>query len=278
MEKNIDIKNEVLKLYDNGLSIIKISDKLKISRIKVSEILNGKTRSISEAVKLAHKLYPKKFKHTKETKIILREKRLKWMKDNPEKTAWRLANISYPEKLMLNKFRELKYNEKYLIIREKSIFPYFIDFAFENEKIAFEIDGSQHLLPERMENDKSKDKLLIENGWSIIRVSEYEVKNNIDNVIMILENKLSNNKTVEKIKVGIISEIKKRYIKKERNKNGFTNKEIKSHIKNRKVERPIYEQLINDVKLLGLEGTGRKYGVTGNSIKKWIKNYKNCGF
>jgi len=277
-DKVYHLKDDVLKMYENGISIKKISDALKISRMRVMKFLKGKTRNISDSTKLAHKLYPEKFKHTEETKKLLSKKRLEWMKNNPEKTAWRLSNMSYPEKLMFNKFLELEYDKKYLIVREKSVFPYFIDFAFENEKIALEIDGSQHLLPERLKNDILKDELLIKNNWTVIRVSDYEVKNNIDNIIKILEDKLFDNDKIEKIQVGIVTEIsEKKYIKKERKENGFTNEEILSHIKQRIVERPPFEELKKEVKMLGLEGTGRKYNVTGNSIKKWIKTYKKMG-
>ena len=65
--------------------------------------------------------------------------RIKYMKNNPDSTAWRKKNLSYPERLFLNKLYELKWNEKYNIIREKSVFPYFIDFALVDLKIA--IDG-----------------------------------------------------------------------------------------------------------------------------------------
>jgi arylsulfatase len=51
-------------------------------------------------------------------------------------------------------------DKKYSIVREYSVFPYFIDFAFVNEKVAVEIDGSQHLLPERKDRDDKKDELL----------------------------------------------------------------------------------------------------------------------
>ncbi len=50
---------------------------------------------------------------------------------------------------MFNKFLEIGFDKKYLIVRERSILPYFIDFSFENEKVGLEIDGSQHLLEER---------------------------------------------------------------------------------------------------------------------------------
>lgn len=59
---------------------------------------------------------------------------------------------------------EREYDKRYLIIQEYSMFPYFIDFAFVDIKLAIEIDGSQHLLPERMEKDKLKDQLLMDNG------------------------------------------------------------------------------------------------------------------
>ena len=80
---------------------------------------------------------------------ILRIKRLKYMKEHPEETAWRKSNLSYPEKIFKDYIENNELNKKYLIIREYPIFPYFIDFAFINEKVAIEIDGTQHLLPER---------------------------------------------------------------------------------------------------------------------------------
>lgn len=268
-------KSEVIDMYNNGLSIKKISEKLKISKSRVMSFLEDRTRTMSESGKLKHKLYPEKFKHSDETKEKIRKKRLEWMKNNPEKTAWRLYNFSYPEKIMFDKFLEIGFDKKYLIVREKSFFPYFIDFAFENEKVALEIDGSQHLLPDRKNSDDKKDKLLIENGWVVIRVSEQEVKNNIDNVINILEYHL-NNKNDEYIsevkRVGIIKESKK-YIKKERNEKGLTEKQIKSILNQRRVERPTMDMLQKEIEELGFEGVGRKYGVSGNSIKKWIRTY-----
>jgi len=118
----------------------------------------------------------------------------------------------------------------------------------------------------------------MENGWSVIRVSDFEVKNNIDNIILILENKLSNNINIEKINVGIVTEVKsKKYIRVNRNDNGFTDSQINSILKQRTTERPPFEELKKEIELLGLEGTGRKYNVTGNSIKKWLKTYKKLG-
>jgi very-short-patch-repair endonuclease len=124
-----------------------------------------KLRNRSEALSFGH--INKPLKHSEETKLKMRNARLKWMLDNPEKTSWRSSNMSYPEKVFMERIMELEMDKKYLIVREKSVFPYFIDFAFENEKIAVEIDGSQHLEKKRMEIDKKKDKLLIDLGWVI---------------------------------------------------------------------------------------------------------------
>lgn len=121
-------------------------------------------RSFSESGKIAHRKKPERYKHTKESKAKLRAARLKYMKEHPENTAWRRANISYPEKMFMKFLEEKGYSSKYLIHREYSVFPYFIDFAFVEQKIAIEIDGSQHLLPERKAHDEKKDALLIEQG------------------------------------------------------------------------------------------------------------------
>lgn len=86
------------------------------------------------------------------------------MKEYPENTAWRTSTISYPEKLFKEALKKFELDKKYLIIREYSVFPYFIDFAFVNEKLAIEIDGSQHLLEERKFKDNEKDLLLKNNG------------------------------------------------------------------------------------------------------------------
>jgi hypothetical protein len=62
----------------------------------------------------------------------MREKRLSFMKEHPEKTAWRQSNMSYPEKCFQDIIKENNLDKKYLIYREYSVFPYFIDFAFIN--------------------------------------------------------------------------------------------------------------------------------------------------
>ena len=141
-----EIIDSIIIEYRQGSTFTEIYAKFNLkSKHILNRILNtaGVKRSLSEVVKLCRTKF--KFTHSEETKKKLRYQRLKFMKENPEKTAWRQSNISYPEKLFLSKIMEIGWDKKYLIIRERSFFPYFIDFFFFFSKVAVEIYGSQHL-------------------------------------------------------------------------------------------------------------------------------------
>lgn len=211
-------------------------------------------------------------------KQIQRKKRIRWLKDNPEKTAWRLSNLSYPEKIFKEKCEELKLNEKYLIIRERSVFPYYIDFAFENEKIAVEIDGSQHELESRKQSDIKKEDLLISQGWRVIRFTAKEIQTNSNSCFEKLNSFITSETKNERVGIFESSFLKnevKEKLNLERQQNGgLTKKEINRSIKQRQVNRPPYNQLIQEIKDLGYSATGRKYNVSDNAIRKWVKNYE----
>ncbi len=214
-------------------------------------------------------------------KKTLREKRISWIKENPEKTAWRLSNMSYPEKIFNDKCLELKLNEKHLIIREKSIFPYFVDFAFQNEMVAVEIDGSQHNVDNRKKKDEEKDKLLLSLGWRVIRFSAKEIQTNTISCFDKLFEFINTDIKYECF--GIMDDIKKSTLQKEklnkeREKNkGLTDLELKCSIVQRRVERPSYEILIKETKELGFSAVGRKYGVSDNAIRNWVRIYDKFG-
>jgi very-short-patch-repair endonuclease len=258
------------------MSINEIKKKYKIGSEIIINLLGDKKRTMSEGNKVARKKFPDKFKHTENSKEKIRVKRIEFMKNNPDKTAWRTSNLSYPEKLFLNKLKELKWDENYSIIREYCVFPYFIDFAFPNEKVAIEIDGSQHLLSNRKENDEKKDTLLMKQGWCVIRVTEKEVKENIDNVMVMINNIIKDKTSIRKYEIGIL-EFPKGYQKKEKNTFGYTQSQFESSIKQRKVERPDYETLKKLVSELRYVKTGKMFGVSENTIRKWLKFYEKTG-
>ena len=260
---------------ENELSYNDIMKKYDIrSRSYVEKLLKEVKRTISEANRIAHKRYPEKFKHTEETKKKLREKRLNYMKLHPEKTAWRQKNKSYPE-IMFEKFLiENGYASKYLIQREYSVFPYFIDFAFVDLKIAIEIDGSQHLEATRKSKDKEKDKLLQNNGWKVIRIAENIIKTDWEIIKTILDNYISLDSKISFTQVGIVKVPKKNYIKVERNENGRSIDMEKSFVKQRKTERPSPEELTKLLQETSFKAVGKKYGVSDNTIRKWCSYYR----
>jgi very-short-patch-repair endonuclease/transposase-like protein len=272
-EKLSKIKDEIVNLYVNeDYSVRDLRKKFKVQSDDIKNVLGDKVRSLSESNKIARKKYPDNFKHTEESKKIMREKRLDFMKNNPEKTAWRLSNVSYPEKLFIGYVESNGLDKKHSIVREYSVFPYFIDFAFVNQMVAIEIDGSQHLLPERKESDDKKDKLLNKLGWFVVRISEKEIKTNIGNVFNKIISILNEKPKVNNIKIGMVVHPKK-YQKTERNEFGFTEKQIQSIKSQRKQVRPALSVLLNQTKEMGFPKTGKLYNVSENTIRKWIKAY-----
>ena len=260
----------------------------------MNRILNtaGVKRSLSEVVKLCRTKF--KFTHSEETKKKLRYQRLKFMKENPEKTAWRQSNISYPEKLFLSKIMEIGWDKKYLIIRERSFFPYFIDFSFELSKVAVEIDGSQHLNFDRVESDNKKNDLLTSNGWTILRFSASKIQFEIDNCIEIIKPFLgegdqkvgvysySRYKKISEPKISIKKQKKsskklKSNVEYEIFKSSMTKKTYQYNLSQRKVSRPDMSILLDDVENFGYRGTGRKYDVSDSCIRNWIKMYEKYG-
>jgi len=267
------IKDEVTHLYVNqNYSVRDLRNKFKLQSSDIKNVLGDKIRTLSEANKLAREKYPDIYKHSDETKKKLRNIRLEFMKNNPDKTAWRLSNISYPEKLFIEYIESKGLNKKYSIIREYSVFPYFIDFAFVNQMVAVEIDGSQHLLPERKESDDKKDKLLNELGWLVIRISEKEIKTNVEEVFNKIIPILNEKPKINNFRIGMVVKPKK-YEKKERNEFGFTELEILSKLKQRKQVRPPLSVLLEQTKRMGFPKTGKLYNVSENTIRKWIKAY-----
>lgn len=270
---NEEIKKAINKDYENGLSLGEICKKYNMSSKSyiAKYVLSGRTRSLSESIKMAHKKYGESFKHTEETKKKMREKRLAWMKANPEKTAWRLKNMSYPEKCFQKMIEDSGLDKKYLIYREYSVFPYFIDFAFINEKVAVEIDGSQHLEEDRKKRDNEKDTLLISKGWRILRIAAIEAINYNTKVIENLIKLLDDSK-IKYTKVGILK-TPKVYEKVARGEDGLTDKQRISALKQRRVERPSKEELFEMIKTKPFTVIAGKYNVSDKAIVKWCKAY-----
>lgn len=271
---NEEQKQLMINDYENnGLSLKDLCEKYGFnskSYVK-NYVLNRKTRNHSDALKLAHKKYPESFKHTEKTKKLMSKKRLEWMKNNSEKTAWRLKNMSYPEKCFQKILEDNGLDKQYLICREYSVFPYFIDFAFVDENIAVEIDGSQHLEEGRKKRDKNKDALLLSKGWRILRVPANDVVRDGTKALNSLMGMLGNS-NITHVRVGIVK-APKSYEKVIRGEDGLSDKQRVSAFNQRKVERPSKEELEVLIKEKPFTKIAEQYGVSDKAITKWCKYY-----
>ena len=68
----------------------------------------------------------------------------------------------------------------YKFKRQVPIGPFFADFACDSERLIVEIDGSQHL--EEMAKDDTRTALLQEFGYNVVRLSNHEVRTDLDAV------------------------------------------------------------------------------------------------
>ena len=132
--------------------------------------------------------------------------------------------------------------------------------------------SAQHLLPERKESDNKKDELLNELGWVVIRVSEKEIKTNINDVFDQILTILKTKPKINNHRIGLVVKPKK-YQKKERNEFGFTEKQIQSIKSQRRADRPSLEELKTLISEHGYVGTGKMFGVSDNAIRKWLESY-----
>lgn len=277
---NIFTESDKEKIRDeyviDRLSIRDICKKYGIkNKTYVRNILKPVMRNFSEASVVAHKKNPEKFKHSDETKQKIRDARLKYMKEHPENTAWRKRNLpSYPEDCFIKFLIENGYDKKFLIEKEYCVFPFYIDFAFVDIKVAVEIDGSQHILDEeRKKKDEIKDNTLIENGWRVIRISENVVKTDWETLLLRINDIIGNESKIFE-RVGIIK-APKTHQKVDRNERGLSLAQEEMSFKQRKVkDRPEADELLNELLNKSFTAIGRKYNVCDNTIRKWCKYYK----
>ncbi|MGY6744808.1 MAG: HsdR family type I site-specific deoxyribonuclease [Cecembia sp.] len=86
-----------------------------------------------------------------------------------EETLWQL--------LRNKKLNGLKFR------RQHQIGSYITDFYCHEKKLIVELDGEVHNNPERKKHDSKRDKFLISSGFNILRFSNEEVFNDIENVL-----------------------------------------------------------------------------------------------
>jgi very-short-patch-repair endonuclease len=66
--------------------------------------------------------------------------------------------------------------------RQHPIGPYIADFACISSKLVVEVDGATHATPEELAYDARRTKYLESEGWTVIRVNNLDVYENMDGV------------------------------------------------------------------------------------------------
>ena len=71
---------------------------------------------------------------------------------------------------------------KITVNRQKVIGDYIVDFCIYAHRIIIELDGSQHYEPDAKQYDKVRDDFLRANGYTVLRYTNFDVKQNFDGV------------------------------------------------------------------------------------------------
>lgn len=115
---------------------------------------------------------PFKGKHlSEEHKRKTSQSMKRFYKEHPELVPYKLhhsSKESYPERY----FTKVFYKENIQgYTKEYSVSGYFLDFAFIEDKIDLEIDGSQHYVDLKIiEHDKIRTETLTKLGWTVVRI------------------------------------------------------------------------------------------------------------
>lgn len=176
---------------------------------------------------------------SEETKEKIRKYRVEYLKKRSGKTAWeRRSNgdMSYLEEWFDDKCMEFGLYSKYDICYDYSEYPYFIDFAFLNEKVAVELDGKCHFDNglKRIEHDFKKDCYLIEKGWRVFRIRFDEVNDNkkIEELLLFIGESKEKNYDSRLYKYIEVKIKKTKQVKPKTNRNGILISILKEKIIN----------------------------------------------
>jgi len=101
--------------------------------------------------------------------------------------ARQLRNNSTKSEIRL--WQKLKRNQVYGydFHRQKPIDHYIVDFFCNKLQLAIECDGYSHEILEVWEKDVKKTKRLNELGVRVLRFSDYQIMNDMDNVLRAIE-------------------------------------------------------------------------------------------
>ncbi len=144
----------------------------KAAKLFVDEALSSSVVNINDDC-FPKKNLPDEFKQV----ILTRAKKLRKEQTVPENILWYF--------LRAKRFMGLKFK------RQVPIGKYIVDFVCFEKKLIIELDGSGHLELEKIEYDKKRDNFLKSQGFSVLRIYNNDVFENIEAVLEYIYCKLN---------------------------------------------------------------------------------------
>ena len=213
-------------------------------------------------------------KWNEESKEKQRKNRFKFLREqnNRKKTSWyarATGKLSYGENFIHEIFTLNKIYEKYDVINEYPIYPYFIDFAFINEKVAVEFDGACHFNNgnKRIQHDIIRDEKLRSLGWRIYRVAYFELNDfRINDLIFFIGNPMEKQLKSQLEKYS--SHIKKASIESRREINNlkYTEQQLK-------LAENVIESHIEFEKYGWVQNVSEIIGKKPQKVSAWMKRF-----
>lgn len=74
--------------------------------------------------------------------------------------------------------------------RQQPVGRYIVDFVCFEQNFVIEVDGGHHGTKENLDRDKNRDAWLEQEGYRVIRVSNRDVKTNLDGVLQTIYSKI----------------------------------------------------------------------------------------
>lgn len=130
----------------------------------------------------------RKFTWSDDDKKRISVERIKYLTEHPDKVPYKLnhsSKMSYPENIFKNALESANITG-WVYNYQNGIYSY--DFAFPELKIDVEIDGGTHTQEKVKKIDERRDMFSRENGWTVIRFTAKEVKENVLKCINRLNN------------------------------------------------------------------------------------------
>jgi very-short-patch-repair endonuclease len=167
--------------YDAGLTCRDIQSEFGFASASLTKAIHRgdfTPRSKSEAAKLSVAKNGRPAL-SEETKRKISNSRIKYLQENPDKVPYIInhsSKESYPEKVFRKALESsgiTGWQQSY----RAGIYEY--DFAFTEEKIDVEIDGSTHNLEKVKRIDERRDEWSRQNGWRVIRFTTQEVREDV---------------------------------------------------------------------------------------------------